>query len=175
MRVHGAKLTYTAFFLYAAAQAFKAVPYANASVDGEDILLKQDINLGCAVAIDTGLIVPVLKRVNEKSLFEMTAMLQDLVMRSRSKKLKPEDVQGGTFSITNPGLYGSVHSQPILNQPQVAIMSVGAIQEMPVVVAGQIIIRPICQVGLTFDHRVLDGEGGAKFLALVKQVLEGLA
>lgn len=173
LRTHGAKLTYTAFFLYAAMQALKAFPYANASVDGDDILLKSDINLGCAVAIDTGLIVPVIKRANDKSLFEIAGALHDLVTRARSKKLKPEDVQGGTFSITNPGLYGSVHSQPILNQPQVAIMSVGAIQEMPAVVKGQIVIRPLCQVGLTFDHRILDGEGGAKFLAYVKHTMEG--
>lgn len=172
LRTHGAKLTYTAFFLYAATQALKAFPFANASVDGDDILLKSDINLGCAVAIDTGLIVPVIKRANDKSLFEIAGALHDLVTRARSKKLKPEDVQGGTFSITNPGLYGSVHSQPILNQPQVAIMSVGAIQEMPAVVKGQIVIRPLCQVGLTFDHRILDGEGGAKFLAHVKHTLE---
>ncbi len=172
LRTHGAKLTYTAFFLYAATQALKAFPFANASVDGDDILLKSDINLGCAVAIDTGLIVPVIKRANDKSLFEIAGALHDLVTRARSKKLKPEDVQGGTFSITNPGLYGSVHSQPILSQPQVAIMSVGAIQEMPAVVKGQIVIRPLCQVGLTFDHRILDGEGGAKFLAHVKHTLE---
>jgi pyruvate dehydrogenase E2 component (dihydrolipoamide acetyltransferase) len=175
LRIHGGKLTYTAFFLYAATQALKAFPYANASVDGDDLLLKRDINLGCAVAIDTGLIVPVIKRVNDKSVFEIAGALHDVVTRARSKKLKPEDVQGGTFSITNPGLYGSIHSQPILNQPQVAIMSVGAIQEMPTVIEGKIVIRPLCQVGLTFDHRILDGEGGAKFLATVKQTLEGMS
>jgi len=169
LTAHGGK-----FFLYAALQAIKAYPHTNASLDGEDILLKSTINLGCAVAIESGLIVPVIKKANDMNLFQLAAALQDIVTRARNKKLKPDDVQGGTFSVTNPGLYGSLHSQPILNQPQVAIMSVGALQETPVVLDGQIVIRPICQVGLTFDHRLLDGEIGAKFLQKVKQTLESL-
>ena len=169
------KLTYTAYFIYAAAQALKKHPHVNASVDGTDILLKNAINIGCAVATKDGLIVPILKNTENMDLFQVSHALNDLVIRARNKKLLPTDVIGGSFSITNPGLYGSLHSQPIINQPQVAILSVGAIIERPVVIAREITIHPLCQVGLTFDHRVIDGEGGAHFLSDLKQVLENIS
>lgn len=166
------KISYTAFFIHACAMALKEHPTINSSVDGDDILLKQRINIACAVATDHGLIVPVLKDLNDCTLFEVAQKLNEIVRRAREKRLSPEDVQGGTFSITNPGIYGSLHSQPIINQPQVAILSTGAIVERPVVIKGEIAIRSLVQVGLTFDHRVVDGEGGAKFLGTLKKNLE---
>lgn len=166
------KLSYTAFFVHACVQALKDHPMVNSSVDGDDILLKERINIACAVATEQGLMVPVLKDLNDCELFECAHKLNDIVRRAREKKLHPEDVQGGTFSITNPGIYGSLHSQPIINQPQVAILSTGAIVERPVVDKGEIRIGHLVQVGLTFDHRVIDGEGGAKFLSSLKKIVE---
>lgn len=172
LKEHGQKLTYTSFFIAAAIFALKQHPEMNASVDADDILYKEAINIGCAVAIDTGLIVPVIKNANNLSLGEIAKELGDLVFKARNKKLSPDDVTGGTFSITNPGMYGSIHSQPIINQPQVGIMSIGAIVKRPMVINDEIVIHPLCQIGVTFDHRIIDGEGGAKFLADVKNFLE---
>ena len=169
---HGSRLTYTAFFLAAVSQTLKNYPELNSSIDGDDILFKNDINLGCAVAIDSGLIVPVIRDAGRKNLEEIALALNDLVTRAREKKLSPQDVQGGTFSVTNPGMYGSLHSQPIINQPQVGILSVGAIIERPVVFNKEIVIHPTCQIGLTFDHRIVDGEGGAKFLRDLQVLIE---
>ncbi len=169
---HQSKLTLTAFFIHAAVQAIKEHPAVNASVDGDAILFKDRINIGCAIATENGLIVPVLKDANEATLFDIAKQLNDIVNRARDKRLSPEEIQGGTFSITNPGIFGSLHSQPIINQPQVAILSVGAIVERPIVVDGKIAIHPMVQVGLTFDHRVIDGEGGAKFLSSLRKILE---
>ena len=169
----GFKLTYTPFFIHAAIEAIKAHPIVNTSVDGEDILFKKDINVGCAVAIENGLIVPVIKKAGELSLLGIARRLNDLVTRARTKKLLPDDVQGGTFSITNPGGFGSLTSNPIINQPQVAILGIGTIVKRPVVLPGDAIgIRPMIMMSLTFDHRVVDGEQGSKFLATMKQVLE---
>ena len=169
---HGHKLTYTSFFIAAAIHALKLHPQMNASVDQDEVLYKESINIGCAVAIDSGLIVPVIKQANDLNLGEIAKALGDLVGRARNKKLNPEDITGGTFSITNPGMYGSIHSQPIINQPQVGIMSIGAIIQRPVAIDDKVLIHPLCQIGITFDHRLIDGEGGAKFLADVKHFLE---
>ena len=168
----GFNLTYTPFFVYAAIQAIKHVPAVNCSVDGDDILWKDQINIGVAVAIASGLIVPVIRNAGELSVLGVAQRLHGLAERARSKKLLPEDVQGGTFSITNPGMFGSLVSMPIINQPQVAILSIGAIIKRPVVIDDLIGIRPLVQIGLTFDHRVVDGEGGARYLAFLKQTLE---
>jgi 2-oxoglutarate dehydrogenase E2 component (dihydrolipoamide succinyltransferase) len=168
----GFNLTYTPFFVYAAIQAIKHVPAVNCSVDGDDILWKDQINIGVAVAIASGLIVPVIRNAGELSVLGVAQRLHALAERARSKKLLPEDVQGGTFSITNPGMFGSLVSMPIINQPQVAILSIGAIIKRPVVIDDLIGIRPLVQIGLTFDHRVVDGEGGARYLAFLKQTLE---
>jgi 2-oxoglutarate dehydrogenase E2 component (dihydrolipoamide succinyltransferase) len=168
----GFGLTYTPFFVHAAVQAIKKFPIVNVSVDGDDILWKDSINIGVAVAIETGLIVPVIRDAGSLNVTGIARRINDLATRARSKKLLPEDVQGGTFSITNPGMFGSLVSSPIINQPQVAILSVGAIIKRPVVINDLIGIRPMVQVGLTFDHRVVDGEGGARFLAYMKEVLE---
>lgn len=171
--LNGFKLTFTPFFLHAAIQAIKKDMIFNCSVDGYDILWKDDINLGCAVAIDEGLIVPVIKKAQDLSLTEIAARLNDLALRARSKSLKPDEVKGGTFSVTNPGMFGCLVSTPIINQPQVAIMSVGGIIRRPVVVENdQIAIRSIASLGITFDHRVIDGQGGARFLSNIKNALE---
>lgn len=172
-RQHGFKLTYTPFFLHAAAFAIKQDMIFNCSIDGYDILWKEDINLGCAVAIDEGLIVPVIKKSQDLSLVGIASRLNDLASRARNKSLKPDEVKGGTFSVTNPGMFGCLISTPIINQPQVAIMSVGGIIRRPVVLANDsIVIRPIATVGITFDHRVIDGQGGARFLSNIKNFLE---
>ncbi len=168
----GFNLTYTPFFVYAATQAIRAHPVVNVSIDGEDILWKDEINVGVAVAIESGLIVPVIRNAGALDFLGVARALNDLATRARSKKLTPDDVQGGTFSITNPGMFGSIVSSPIINQPQVAILSIGAIIKRPVVIGDDITVRPLVQLGLTFDHRVVDGEGGAKYLATLKQVLE---
>ena len=168
----GFGLTFTPFFVHAAVQAIKKFPIVNVSVDGDDILWKDQINIGVAVAIESGLIVPVIRDAGSLNVTGIARRVNDLATRARTKKLVPEDVQGGTFSITNPGMFGSLVSAPIINQPQVAILSVGAIIKRPVVIDDLIGIRPMVQVGLTFDHRVVDGEGGARFLAYFKEVLE---
>lgn len=176
LKENGFKLTMTPFFALAAISALKEFPLLNASVDGYDILRREDINLGIAVAIDTGLIVPVIKKANNMSLADIAGKLSDLALRARNNKLKPDEINGGSFSITNPGMFGCLSSTPIINQPQVGILSVGAIVKRPVVIENdEIVIRPICPVGITFDHRVVDGEQGAKFLYTFKSFLEGFA
>lgn len=171
----GFKLTFTPYLIYAAVQAIKTHPIVNTSLDGQDILFKKDINIGCAVAIDGGLIVPVIKQAQDLNLAGIARRLNDLIVRARSGKLKPDDVSGGTFTITNPGGYGSLTSNPIINQPQVAILGVGAIVKRPVVVDDMIGIRPQMLASLTFDHRVIDGEGGAKYLASFRDYLEAFS
>lgn len=176
----GFNLTFTPILIHAAVEAIKKFPIVNVSVDGDDILWKDSINIGCAVALGDeaggGLLVPVIKSAETKSLVEICRALQDLAARARSKKLKPDEVMGGTFSVTNPGGWGSITSIPIINQPQVAMLGIGAIVKRPVVIVQekkeQIIIRPMMMASLTFDHRVIDGEGGAKWLAEFKRVLE---
>ena len=168
----GFGLTYTPFFVHAAVQAIKRFPIVNVSVDGDDILWKDQINIGVAVAIEQGLIVPVIRDAGTLNVLGIARRINDLATRARSKKLLPDEVQGGTFSITNPGMFGSLVSSPIINQPQVAILSIGAIIKRPVVINDLIGVRPLVQIGLTFDHRVVDGEGGARYLAYLKEVLE---
>lgn len=168
----GFNLTYTHFLVHAAIQAIKKHPIVNTSIDGDEILFKKDINVGCAVAIESGLIVPVIKQAGSLNLVGVARALNDLVVRAKTKKLKPDDVRGGTFSITNPGGFGSITSNPIINQPQVAILGIGAIIKKPVVVNDAIAIRPQMMISLTFDHRVIDGEGGARYLADLKAILE---
>jgi pyruvate/2-oxoglutarate dehydrogenase complex dihydrolipoamide acyltransferase (E2) component len=164
--------TMTHCISYVAVQCLKKFPLLNASVDQDDILYRDDINIGIAVAIETGLIVPVVKRCQSLDFSEFISKSNDLITRARQKTLQPDEIKGGSFSITNPGLYGSVHSSPLILQPQVAIMNVGAIVQRPVVVDNQITIRPMMFVGLTFDHRLVDGEGGAKFLAEFRHQIE---
>jgi pyruvate dehydrogenase E2 component (dihydrolipoamide acetyltransferase) len=174
---HGIKLTYTAFFLAAAVEGLKAFPVVNASLEGADVVYHRHINIGVAVAVPNGLIVPVVKRAEELSLVGVQRAITDLATRARTKQLKPEDVQGSTFSVTNPGQYGGLFGLPIINQPNVAILSTGGIHKRPVVVSDEhgadaIAIRPMAYLALSFDHRLVDGATADQFMARVKQILE---
>jgi 2-oxoglutarate dehydrogenase E2 component (dihydrolipoamide succinyltransferase) len=169
---HGFKLTFMPFFLHAVVEAIKAVPIVNASVDNDSIIYKKDINLGCAVALDWGLIVPVIKNASERSFVGLGRELNFLAEKARNKKLAPDDVRGGTFSISNFGGFGTVIGQPIINQPQVAIFGIGAMQKKAVVINDAIAIRTMSFCVLSFDHRVIDGSDSGKFLSTVKNVIE---
>lgn len=168
----GAKLTYLSFIAKAVVDALRAFPILNASLDGDRIVYKKDINLGVAVALDWGLIVPVVKKADEKNLLGLSRAIGDLAARARSKQLKPEEVQDGTFTITNPGIFGAQFGMPIINQPQVAILGVGAVEKRAVVVDDAIGIRPMAYLTLGFDHRLIDGAIADQFLARIKGTLE---
>jgi 2-oxoglutarate dehydrogenase E2 component (dihydrolipoamide succinyltransferase) len=168
----GFKLTYTPFFVRAAVEAIKQIPVINSSLDGTNLIYKRNVNVGIAVALETGLIVPVIKRADEKNFLGIAQAVQDLAERARNKRLSVEDVQGGTFTITNPGSFGGLFGLPIINQPQVAILGVGAIEKRPVVRDDAIAIRSMAYLSLSYDHRVIDGAVAEKFLASIKQTLE---
>ena len=174
----GLKLTYTPFFIRAVAQGLRAWPIMNSSVEeGDNIHYKRDINIGIAVALDWGLLVPVIKHADELSFVGLQRALNDLGERARSKKLKPEEVTGGTFTITNPGIFGASFGLPIINQPQVAILDLGAIVKKPVVLTDaegndSIAIRSMITMAIGFDHRVVDGAVADQFMMVVKSVLE---
>jgi pyruvate dehydrogenase E2 component (dihydrolipoamide acetyltransferase) len=168
----GAKLTYMSFIIKAAVDALRDVPVVNASVDGENIIYHKDVNIGIAVALDWGLIVPVIKHADEKNLVGLSRAVVDLANRARSKQLKPEEVSGGTFTITNPGVFGALFGMPIINQPQVAILGVGNVEKRPVVVDDAIAIRRMAYLTLGYDHRVIDGAVADQFMSQVKRALE---
>jgi 2-oxoglutarate dehydrogenase E2 component (dihydrolipoamide succinyltransferase) len=168
----GAKLTYTAFIAKVVVDALRQFPQVNASIDGDNIVYKRDVNLGIAVALDQGLIVPVIRRADEKNLLGLCRAINDLGARARSKKLAPDEVQQGTFTITNPGIFGALYGLPLINQPQVAILGVGAIEKRAVVVDDAIAIRPVCHLTLGHDHRLIDGADAGRFLTFVKERLE---
>jgi 2-oxoglutarate dehydrogenase E2 component (dihydrolipoamide succinyltransferase) len=168
----GAKLTYLSFIIKAAIDAVRAVPVVNASVDGDSIVFHKEINVGIAVALDWGLIVPVIKQADEKNLLGLSRAVADLANRARSKQLKPEEVQGGTFTITNPGVFGALFGMPIINQPQVAILGVGAVEKRPVVIEDAIAIRPMAYLTLGYDHRIIDGAVADEFMSHLKKTLE---
>ncbi|NIR44520.1 MAG: 2-oxoglutarate dehydrogenase, E2 component, dihydrolipoamide succinyltransferase [Gemmatimonadetes bacterium] len=170
----GVKLTYLPFIVKAVLEGLKEYPVVNASVVGRKIVYHGHYNIGIAVAMDegAGLIVPVVRNVDELSLLGIARRTQDLAARARNRQLDPEDVQGGTFTITNPGVFGSLFGTPIINQPQVAILGVGAIEKRPVVIDDMIAVRRRAYFGLTFDHRVVDGAIGDFFMSKVKDVLE---
>jgi pyruvate dehydrogenase E2 component (dihydrolipoamide acetyltransferase) len=169
---NGAKLTYTALIAKVVVDALRAFPLVNASIDGDNIVYKKDINLGIAVALEQGLIVPVIRNADEKNLVGLSRAIEDLAARARSKKLNPEEVQGGTFTITNPGIFGAVYGLPLINQPQVAILGVGAIEKRAVVVNDAIAIHPTCHLSLGYDHRLVDGADAGRFLSFIKERLE---
>ena len=171
-RRNGIKLTYTPFFVRAAVEALKQFPIFNASVDGANVVYKRDVNVGIAVALETGLIVPVIKRAEEKNFLGISRAVQDLAERARNKRLSVDDVQGGTFTITNPGIFGSLFGTPIINQPQVAILGIGVIEKRAVVRNDGIAIRPMVYLALSFDHRILDGALADQFMAKIKSALE---
>jgi len=168
----GTKLTFLGFIAKAVVDALTKHPVLNSSLDGDNIVYKKDINLGIAVALDWGLIVPVIKQADEKNLLGISRAITDLATRARAKQLKPEEVQGGTFTITNPGIFGAQFGMPIINQPQVAILGVGAIEKRAVVVNDAIGIRPMGYLTLGYDHRLVDGATADQFLATLKQTLE---
>ena len=169
------KLTFMPFFVKAAVAGLRAYPIVNASLDGTNVVLHKEINIGIAVALDWGLIVPVVKNADEKNLLGIQRNLNDLAERARSKKLKPEEVQEGTFSITNPGVFGGLFGLPVISQPNVGILGLGAIEKRPVVINDSIAIRSMCYVTLSYDHRVVDGAIAHQFLRKVKETLENWA
>jgi len=174
---NGVKLTPTTFFARAAVKGIRDFPIINSSVEGDNIKYHRNINIGIAVALDWGLIVPVIKNAEEKNIVGLQRAITDLGDRSRTKKLKPDDVAGGTFTITNPGQFGQMFGLPIISQPQVAIMGIGSIKKMPVVMTDEsgtdsIAIRQICHVSLGYDHRIIDGAVADQFLRSVAKFLE---
>jgi 2-oxoglutarate dehydrogenase E2 component (dihydrolipoamide succinyltransferase) len=170
---YGTKLTFMPFFVRACVEALRAFPTVNASADGATVVLHREINVGIAVALDWGLIVPVLKNAEEKNFLGIARGINDLADRARAKKLKPEEVQEGTFSITNPGVYGGLMGLPVINQPNVAILGIGAIQKRPMVLDDAIAIRSMVYLTLSYDHRVVDGAVAHRFVGQVKALLEG--
>jgi 2-oxoglutarate dehydrogenase E2 component (dihydrolipoamide succinyltransferase) len=168
----GARLTYLPFIVKAVVAGLRAFPVLNASIDGDSIVYHKDINIGIAVALDWGLIVPVVKQADEKSLLGLSRAMQELAGRARSKLLTPDEVQGGTFTITNPGVYGALFGMPVISQPQVAILDVGVVEKRVVVVNDAIAIRPMAYLSLGFDHRLIDGAVADQFLSVVKKQIE---
>jgi 2-oxoglutarate dehydrogenase E2 component (dihydrolipoamide succinyltransferase) len=168
----GIKLTYTPFFVKALVDTVRDFPIVNCSVSGDNIIYKKPVNVGVAVALETGLIVPVVKDAHLRSFTGLALAINDLAERARTKKLKPEDVQNGTISITNPGIYGSLFGTPIIHQPQAAILGVGGIEKRPVVINDAIAIRSMVYLSLSFDHRVIDGAVADQFMAALKKRLE---
>lgn len=173
---HGTKLTYMPFIFRAVASALKANPKLNASVDGTNIVFKKDINLGMAVALDWGLIVPVIHNADQLNLVGLAKTANDLAARARSKKLQPHEVQAGTFTVTNPGVFGTLFGTPIINQPQVAILGLGVIEKRPVVDTDRegndiIAIKPMSYFAITYDHRLVDGADADHFMNDVKRTL----
>lgn len=172
-RSEGFKLTYTPYIIDAVVRAIKKYPLINASVEGTSIVRKSAINIGMAVASENGLIVPVIKHAEEKSLLGIARAVHDLAERTRARKLTPEDIQGGTFTISNYGVFGTVFGTPIINQPQIAILGTGAIVKRPVVINDAIAIRSIAYFTMSFDHRVVDGMLGGMFMDRIVKNLEG--
>lgn len=169
---YGFSLTFMPFITRAAAEALRAFPLVNASIQGANVLYHNEVNIGIAVALENGLIVPVIKNADEKNVLGLQRSIADLANRARSKQLKPDEVQGGTFSITNFGSYGSLFATPVINQPQVAILGVGAVEKQVVVIDDAIAIRDMAYLALTFDHRLIDGALADQFCQRVKSVLE---
>ena len=168
----GVKLTFTSFIAKVAIDTLRRHRVINASIDGENIVYKREINLGVAVALENGLIVPVVKRADEMNVLGLSRAIADVADRARAKKLNPEEVHGGTFTITNPGNFGAQFGLPIINQPQVAILGVGTIEKRVVVVDDMIAIRLMGYLTLGYDHRLIDGATGDQFMAEVKQQIE---
>ncbi|HEU4453398.1 MAG TPA: dihydrolipoamide acetyltransferase family protein [Longimicrobium sp.] len=173
----GVKVTYTHFIAWAVARALREHPKLNASYGSHEVILRADVNLGIAVALDNGLIVPVIKQADELSLVGLARRLNDVATRARNKQLKPEEIQGGTFTITNPGIFGTTIGFPIISQPQVAILGVGGVEMRPAVITDEygghaIVPRKRGYISLGYDHRLVNGADGDQFLARVKQLLE---
>jgi 2-oxoglutarate dehydrogenase E2 component (dihydrolipoamide succinyltransferase) len=169
---NGVRLTYMPFILKAVTDALQAFPVLNGRIDGESIVYHKDVNVGVAVALDWGLIVPVIHNADEKNLLGLGRAIIDLAERARARKLQVDEVQGGTFTITNPGVFGSLFGTPIINQPQAAILGVGTIEKRPIVRDDAIAIRTMAYFALTFDHRLVDGADADRFMAHIKTTLQ---
>jgi pyruvate dehydrogenase E2 component (dihydrolipoamide acetyltransferase) len=168
----GVALTYMAFIAKAVSDTLRHHPLVNALLDGDDVVYSKDVNLGIAVALESGLIVPVIHQASEKNLLGLSKAIADVAERARAKQLKPEEVHGGTFTVTNPGHFGAQFGTPIINQPQSAILGVGTIEKRPVVIGDGIAIRTMAYLTLGFDHRLIDGAVADQFMADVKKYLE---
>ncbi|WP_413870565.1 2-oxoglutarate dehydrogenase complex dihydrolipoyllysine-residue succinyltransferase, partial [Albidovulum sp.] len=169
---HGVKLGFMSFFVKACTHALKEVPEVNAEIDGQDIVYKNYVHMGVAVGTPSGLVVPVVRDADRMSFAEIEKKIADLGLRARDGKLSMAEMQGGSFTISNGGVYGSLMSSPILNPPQSGILGMHKIQDRPVVVGGQIVIRPMMYLALSYDHRIVDGKGAVTFLVRVKEALE---
>ena len=172
LEMNGTKLTFMPFFLHAVSSALKAYPSVNSSLDGKNLILHKEVNIGMAVALDWGLIVPVIRNADEKSILGLQRSVNDLAARARSKSLKPDEISQGTFSVSNYGAYNSLLATPAINQPQTAILGMGAITKTPVVVNDAIAIRSISYMTLSFDHRVIDGATADLFLEHIREIIE---
>ncbi|MDP3419647.1 MAG: dihydrolipoyllysine-residue succinyltransferase [Thiobacillus sp.] len=169
---HGVKLGYMSFFVRAVCQAMQQFPIVNAAIDGNDIVWQDDVDIGIAISSPRGLVVPILRRAQTLSSAEIELAIADFAQRARASRLTLEDLSGGSFSITNGGVFGSLLSTPILNPPQSAILGMHTIQERPVAENGQVVIRPMMYLALTYDHRLIDGRDAVQFLVAVKAALE---
>ncbi len=169
---HGVRLGFMGFFVKACIQALHEIPAVNAEIDGTDIIYKNYYHIGVAVSTDKGLVVPVVREADRLSLAEIDAQIGDFGRRARDGRLSIEEMQGGTFSITNGGVFGSLLSTPILNAPQSGILGMHRIEERPVVRDGQIVVRPMMYLALSYDHRIVDGKEAVTFLVRVKELLE---
>ena len=168
----GRNLTYLPFVVRAVTRAIRDVPIVNSAWGDNGIVIKKDLHIGIATALEDGLLVPVVRHADRKGLTQLATEIADLAERARSKRLSPDEVQGGTFTITNHGGFGSLFSSPIIHQPQIAILGVGAVQKRPVVINDAIAIRPMGYLSLSFDHRVIDGATADLFMSKVKHYLE---
>jgi 2-oxoglutarate dehydrogenase E2 component (dihydrolipoamide succinyltransferase) len=171
-KVHGVRLGFMSFFVRASAEALKRHPDINASIDGEDIVYHGFCDIGVAISSDRGLVVPILRNAEYMSLAEIETYIMEFATKARDSKLEMEDITGGTFTISNGGVFGSMLSTPILNPPQSAILGMHRIQDRPVAEDGQVVIRPIMYLALTYDHRIVDGKSAVTFLATIKELLE---
>ncbi len=169
---HGVKLTFMPFFIKAACMALEAYPVVNAQVDGDAIIYKHYVNMGIAVASEQGLIVPNIKDADSKGMLDVSRELATVAKRARDGKLTMDDLTGGTFTITNGGVFGSLVSTPIINYPQVGILGLHKIQDRPVAIAGKVEIRPMMYIALSYDHRIVDGQQAVLFLVRIKELLE---
>jgi 2-oxoglutarate dehydrogenase E2 component (dihydrolipoamide succinyltransferase) len=171
-RKHGQRLGFMSFFVKACVAALKEIPNVNAEIDGDDIIYKNYYDIGIAVSTDKGLVVPVVRDADARSMAEIEREIGDLGARAREGRLKLEDLQGATFTISNGGVYGSLLSTPILNAPQSGILGMHKIQERPVAISGQAVVRPMMYLALSYDHRLVDGKEAVTFLVRVKESLE---
>jgi 2-oxoglutarate dehydrogenase E2 component (dihydrolipoamide succinyltransferase) len=169
---HGVRLSFMPFFIKAACQALKAFPTVNAQIDGDSIVYKHYVNMGIAVASEQGLVVPNIKDADRKGMLELSRDMDEVAKRARASKLTMDDLTGGTFTITNGGVFGSLVSTPIINYPQVAILGLHKMQDRPVAIDGRVEVRPMMYVALSYDHRIIDGQQAVLFLVRVKELME---